>query len=103
MITVDASKVYYQHDPNTPPPLLFDGGKTRGLIRPGEKKGKYILVIHEGTNPSEKLKFNFSIMGWFPFYKEMPERLSDFGHPNRPPAYKVEVKELYDINEIKKI
>ena len=42
-------------------------------------------------------------MGWFPFYKEMPERLSDFGHPNRPPAYKVEVKELYDINEIKKI
>jgi len=65
------------------------------LIRPGEKKGKYILVVHDG-------KFNFSMMGWFPFYKEMPERLSDFGHPNRPAAYKVEVKELYDINELKK-
>ena len=65
------------------------------LIRPGEKKGKYVLVIHEG-------EFNFSMMGWFPFYKEMPERLSDFGHPNRPAAYKVEVKELYDINELKK-
>jgi hypothetical protein len=73
------------------------------LIRPDEKKGKYVLVIHEGTNRTEKLKFNFSIMGWFPFYKEMPERLSDFGHPNRPAAYKVEVKELYDINKIKKI
>ena len=70
------------------------------LIRPGEKKGKYILVIHEGTNPSEKLKFNFSIMGWFPFDKDMPGRLTDFGHPNRGPAYKVEVKELCDINNL---
>ena len=66
------------------------------LIRPGEKKGKYVLVIHEG-------EFNFSMMGWFPFYKDMPERLTNFGHPNRPAAYKVEVKELYDIKEIKKI
>jgi hypothetical protein len=32
------------------------------LIRPGEKKGKYILIIHEGN-------FEFSILGWFPFVK----------------------------------
>ena len=63
------------------------------LIRPGEKKGKYILVIHEG-------EFSFSMMGWFPFYKDMPERLTNFGHPNRPAAYKVEVKELNDINNL---
>ena len=70
------------------------------LIRPGEKKGKYVLVIHEGTNRPERLKFNFSIMGWYPFYKDMPERLTNFGHPTRDPAYKVEVKELYDINNL---
>ena len=67
------------------------------LIRPEEKKGKYVLVIHEGTNRTEKLKFIFSIMGWFPFYKEMPERLSNFGYPERPAAYKVDIKELNEI------
>jgi hypothetical protein len=30
----------------------------------------------------------------------MPERLTNFGHVNRPPAYKIEVKELYDINDL---
>ena len=37
---------------------------------------------------------NLSILGWFPFITDMPERLTNFGHPNRPPAYKVDIKEL---------
>jgi hypothetical protein len=63
------------------------------LIRPGEKKAKYVLVIDEGN-------FEYSIMGWFPFLNDMPERLTNFGHYNRPPAYKVDIKELYDINDL---
>ena len=63
------------------------------LIRPGEKKAKYVLVIDEGN-------FEYSIMGWFPFLNDMPERLTNFGHHNRPPAYKVDIKELYDINDL---
>jgi len=63
------------------------------LIRPNEKKGKYILVIDEGN-------FEFTIVGWFPFLNDMPERLTNFGHHNRPPAYKVDIKELYDIKDL---
>ena len=63
------------------------------LIRPQEKKAKYVLVIHDGD-------FNFSIMGWYPFFSEMSERLTNFGHPNRPPAYKVDIKELYNISDL---
>ena len=62
------------------------------LIRPQEKKGKYVLIIHEGN-------YEFSILGWFPFINDMPERLTNFGHPNRPPAYKVDIKELYNIED----
>ena len=63
------------------------------LIRPQEKKGKYVLVIHDGD-------FSFSLMGWYPFYSDMPSRLTNFGHTNRPPAYKVDIKELNDINNL---
>ena len=63
------------------------------LIRPGEKKGKYILVIHEGD-------YEFSILGWFPFINDMPERLTNFGYNNRPAVYKVDIKELYNINDL---
>ena len=63
------------------------------LIRPNEKRGRYVLVIDEGG-------FEFSIVGWYPFISDMPERLTNFGHVNRPPAYKIEVKELYDINDL---
>ena len=63
------------------------------LIRPGEKKGKYILIIHEGD-------FEFSILGWFPFINDMPERLTNFGYTNRPAVYKVDIKELYNMEEI---
>lgn len=63
------------------------------LIRPGEKKGKYVLIIHEGD-------YEFSILGWFPFINDMPERLTNFGHPNRPPAYKVDIKELNNIYDL---
>ena len=63
------------------------------LIRPQEKKAKYVLVIHDGD-------FNFSIMGWFLFCEDMPERLTNFGHPNRPAAYKVDIKELYNISDL---
>ena len=63
------------------------------LIRPGEKKGKYVLIIHEGN-------YEFSILGWFPFINDMPERLTNFGHPNRPPAYKVDIKELYNMEDM---
>lgn len=63
------------------------------LIRPGEKKGKYILVIHEGD-------YEFSILGFFPFINDMPERLTNFGFSQRPPAYKVDIKELYNMEDI---
>ena len=63
------------------------------LIRPGEKKGKYVLIIHEGD-------YEFSILGWFPFINDMPERLTNFGHSNRPPAYKVDIKELNNIYDL---
>jgi hypothetical protein len=63
------------------------------LIRPGEKKGKYILIVHEGD-------FEFSILGWFPFINDMPERLTNFGYTNRPAVYKVDIKELRDMNDL---
>ena len=63
------------------------------LIRPGEKKGKYVLVIHEGN-------YDFSILGWFPFISDMPERLTNFGYNNRPAVYKVDIKELYNLNDL---
>ena len=63
------------------------------LIRPGEKKGKYILVIHEGD-------YEFTIKGWFPFINDMPERLTNFGYAQRPPVYKVDIKELYNMNDL---
>ena len=64
------------------------------LIRPGEKKARYVLVIDEGN-------FEFSLIGWFPFINDMPQRLTNFGHINRPPAYKVDIKELYPIADLK--
>ena len=64
------------------------------LIRPGEKKARYVLVIDEGN-------FEFSLIGWFPFISDMPQRLTNFGHINRPPAYKVDIKELYPIADLK--
>ena len=63
------------------------------LIRPTEKKGKYILVIHEGD-------YEFSILGWFPFISDMPERLTNFGYNNRPAVYKIDIKELYNMEDI---
>ena len=59
------------------------------LIRPNEKHGKYILIIK-----NDDKDFNFTIMGSFIFNKDMPERLSHFGHYNRPAAYKIELNEL---------
>ena len=64
------------------------------LIRPGEKKGKYILIIKDNDKD-----FNFSIMGSFLFKEDIPERLTDFGYPNRPPAYKILIKELKPMEE----
>ena len=65
------------------------------LIRPGEKKGKYILIIHDGD-------YQFSIMGWFPYVNDesMKHRLTNFGYKNRPAVYKVDIKELYNINDL---
>ena len=64
------------------------------LIRPGEKKARYVLIIDEGN-------FEYSLIGWFPFISDMPQRLTNFGHINRPPAYKVDIKELYPIADLK--
>tara|TARA_B110000305_G_scaffold43007_1_gene44994 strand:+ start:60 stop:548 length:489 start_codon:yes stop_codon:yes gene_type:complete len=64
------------------------------LIRPNEKKAKYVLVIDEGG-------FEFSLIGWYSFIMEEPDRLTNFGYPNRPPAYKVDIKELRPIADLK--
>ncbi len=66
------------------------------LIRPNEKKAKYVLVIHNGD-------FEFSIMGWFPYKEdteEMSKRLTDFGYSNRPAAYKVNINELNNMEDL---
>jgi|TARA_Y100000593_G_scaffold79067_1_gene146968 hypothetical protein len=63
------------------------------LIRPNEKHGKYVLVIHEGD-------FKFSIVGWYPFYKPLDDKLTDFGYSTRPPAYRVDIEELKDIKDL---
>jgi hypothetical protein len=39
--------------------------------------------------------FNFTIMGSFIYNDDLPpEKLTDFGYTQRPPAYKIELKEL---------
>ena len=63
------------------------------IIRPGEKHGKYFLVIHYG-------EYKFQVMGYFIFDKPMPDRLTNFGYSSRPPAYKININELKDINEL---
>jgi hypothetical protein len=42
-------------------------------------------------------------MGWFPYKEdneEMSKRLTDFGYSNRPPAYRVNINELNNINDL---
>lgn len=65
------------------------------LIRPNEKKGKYVLVIKDNDKD-----FSFTIKGWFLFDRDMDERLTNFGHYDRPAAYKVELNELNNIDEL---
>jgi len=65
------------------------------LIRPGEKKGNYILIIKDNNED-----FNFSIMGSFIYNDDLPpEKLSNFGYEQRPAAYKIELKELKPLEE----
>ena len=65
------------------------------LIRPGEKKGKYIIIIKDNNED-----FNFSIMGSFIYNDDLPpEKLSNFGYQDRPAAYKIELKELKSMEE----
>ena len=65
------------------------------LIRPGEKKGTYILIIKENNED-----FNFSVMGSFIYNDDLPpEKLSNFGYQDRPAAYKIELKELKPMEE----
>ena len=60
------------------------------LIRPGEKKGKYILIIK-----NDDKDFNFNIVGSFIYNDDLPpEKLSNFGYDHRPAAYKIELNEL---------
>ncbi len=60
------------------------------LIRPGEKKGKYFLILKDNDKD-----FNFTIMGFLIYNDDLPpEKLTDFGYSHRPPAYKIELKEL---------
>ena len=65
------------------------------LIRPGEKKGKYILIIKDNNED-----FNFSVMGSFIYNNDLPpEKLTHLGHFERPPVYKIELKELKPMEE----
>ena len=65
------------------------------LIRPGEKKGKYILIIKDNNED-----FKFSIMGSFIYNDDLPpEKLSNFGYQDWPAAYKIELKELKETLE----
>ena len=66
------------------------------LIRPNEKKARYVLVIHDGD-------FEFSIMGWFSYKddgEDMSKRLTDFGYSNRPPAYRININELNKMEDL---
>ena len=65
------------------------------LIRPNEKKGKYILVIKDNDKD-----FSFTIKGWFLYKDDLPpEKLSNFGYQDRPAAYKIEINELTPLEE----
>ena len=42
-------------------------------------------------------------MGWFPYKEdneEMSKRLTDFGYSNRPAAYKVNINELNNMEDL---
>jgi len=63
------------------------------IIRPSDKKAKFVLVIDE--NP------NFSIMGWFPHFQDLDTKyLTNFGIQTRPYCYAIPIKDLYDINDL---
>ena len=65
------------------------------MIRPGEKKGKYFLILKDNDKD-----FNFSIMGSFIYNNDLPpEKLTHLGHFERPPVYKIELKELTNMEE----
>jgi hypothetical protein len=65
------------------------------LIRPGEKQGKYFLIIKDNDKD-----YNFTIKGWFLYKDDLPtEKLSNFGYQDRPVAYKIEINELTPLEE----
>ena len=65
------------------------------MIRPGEKKGKYFLILKDNDKD-----FNFSIIGSFIYNDDLPpEKLTHLGHFERPPVYKIELKELKPMEE----
>lgn len=63
------------------------------IIRPIEKKAKYVLVTYEGEH-------TYTIQGWFPYYSKLEDKyLTDFGL-DRPKCWSIPLKNLYNIYDI---
>ena len=63
------------------------------IIRPSEKKAKYVLVTFDGNH-------SYTIHGWFPFITKLEDKyLTDFGL-DRPKCWSIPIKDLYNINDI---
>ena len=63
------------------------------IIRPNDKKCKYVLVVDE--NPT------FKIMGWFPNFETPNEKyLTNFGIASRPYCYAIPLKDLHNEKDL---
>lgn len=63
------------------------------IIRPPEKKGKYVLITYEGDH-------TYTLQGWYPFFFNLDDKyLEDFGN-DRPKCWSIPIKDLYNINDL---
>ena len=63
------------------------------IIRPNDKKAKFVLVIDESPN--------FSIMGWYLNNGNINEKyLTNFGIQSRPYCYGIPLSDLYNMEEL---
>lgn len=63
------------------------------IIRPPEKKGKYVLITYEGDH-------EYTLQGWFPYFNQLNDKyFTNFGL-DRPKCWSIPIKDLYNINDL---
>tara|TARA_R110002020_G_C16087140_1_gene757574 strand:- start:439 stop:927 length:489 start_codon:yes stop_codon:yes gene_type:complete len=64
------------------------------IIRPNDKKAKYVLVIDEGN-------WEYTIQGFYPYIIDIDSKyLTNFGISSRPYCYGIPLQDLYPIEDI---